>query len=310
MKKIQVSFVTSTYNCAIYVSQFIDSILNLSKISSFRCEIIIVDDHSEDGTWEELTRRAKKLKTLKIIRLSRNQGQQVAVSAALKFISDSSNVVVLLDSDGQHPLNVIPEMVEKVLSGVDIVYTVSKVRNSKSDALTSGIFWILAKRFISPRMIENQLMLKALSLRAVEFINLYKEGRRVLAAIVTDIGLKTDVMHVRNQKSRVDARNHNFFARLNIMIDLLLSGSSRLLDKIIIYSAVSLFFSFLFSLWTAFGIVFAEDPPSGYLTLVALILFFGNSIMVFLGLIARYISNVYSEVLSRPLFLIESRINV
>lgn len=310
MRKTKVTFATSTYNSATYISDFLQNLYELCSTNNYQPEIIVVDDHSNDGTWELLAKRAKTTKNLKVIRFSRNYGQQIAVSAALRFSSVNSDVVVLLDSDGQHPLNKVPEMVQNVLSGYDIVYTVSKVRNNKIDAITSRIFWYFSKMFIRPKMIENQLMFKAFSMQAINFINLYKEGKRVLSAIVTDIGLKSLVIEVENQKSRVNSRNHKFTNRVSIMMELVLSGSSRLLDKVIMFSSFSVAISSLFFIYSLLKAAVFGNPPSGYLTFITLILFFGNSCIALLGLVARFISNVYFEVLERPLYLVEKKINV
>jgi dolichol-phosphate mannosyltransferase len=65
--------------------------------------------------------------------LSRNFGQQIAVSAGLSFVS--GKYIVVMDADLQNPPNTIPDLLVHLRNGVDIVYTVSKVRNNWIDGL-------------------------------------------------------------------------------------------------------------------------------------------------------------------------------
>lgn len=306
----RISFVSSTFNCSSFIDEFIKSLIDCAKKEKYRFEIVIVDDCSKDETWERLRHLANSKKQLRIIRLARNYGQQISISAGLRFVSNDAEVIIVLDSDGEHPVEAIPVMVNQILSGYDVVFTTSKNRNSPIDTLTSKLFWIVMKILGNRKIVSNQLMFKALSSRAVKSINLYQENARTVAAIISDIGLRTTTIQVKNQKSRVRAKSHTFFSRLNLSFNFLILGSTRIIDQVILF-ATSCFLTVLaFLVFSFFLTIKSGQAPSGYLTLFALIAFFGSITFVILAIVARFVANIYIEVLSRPLFHVERTVNV
>src|SRR5262245_19979597 len=89
-------------------------------------ELVLVDDGSTDGTWEALVELARADRRLRLIRLSRNFGHQLALSAGLE--AARGDAIVSLDADLQDPPELIPELVERWREGYDVVYAVREHR--------------------------------------------------------------------------------------------------------------------------------------------------------------------------------------
>ena len=93
----------------------------LQKISEkYEYEIIFVNDGSPDNTWEEILKLCEKDDRVKGVNLSRNFGKEVALSAGVDMAS--SDAVITLDGDGQHPVEKIPLFIEEWENGYDMVY--------------------------------------------------------------------------------------------------------------------------------------------------------------------------------------------
>lgn len=304
---IEISIVGPVFNGRDTVSEFVKEIRQELLKFGESFEIILVDDGCKRGSWQVIEEECKKDSKVKGVRLSRNFGQQIAVSAGLSFARGSK--VVVLDADLQNPISAIPEILEKLESGEDIVYTVSKVRNNWIDECTSGLFWFMVNGLLGANMIPNQLMMKGFSRRFLSVYNEYHERVRVVAGITADIGMQSAVLEVQNDRRKSGGGNYSFFKRFNLMLDIVLAITSRPLNILINISLLALIGSLGLGLYTIINYLRYPDVPPGYATIISLITFFGSMTLLVLGIIGRYLSNIYIEVRQRPLFILQEKIN-
>jgi glycosyltransferase involved in cell wall biosynthesis len=306
--QLDISVVCPIYNSRDTLSTFIATLREVLAHSGHTYEVVLVNDGCPYNSWEAIENQCSLDKHIKGVRLSRNFGQQIAVSAGLTFTS--GRYVIVMDADLQNPPDVIPVIIEKLNEGVDIVYTVSKIRNNWIDELTSSMFWFIMNRVLSTNMIPNQLMMRGFNRKFLSVYNSYSERIRIVAGITHDIGMREAVLFVKNDRRKIGRGNYSFFKRLNLMIDIVLATTSRPLDLLINSSLLSLLLSFLIACNTIISYFLYPDAPAGYATLVTLITFFGSMTLLILGIIGRYLSNIYIEVRQRPLFIVQDKINL
>lgn len=304
---MKISVVTTIYNSGYLVPELIKEITQNILIVTNNYEIILVDDNSKDNSWEKILESAKNNQHIKGIKLSRNYGQQIAMSAGLRYAE--GDYIVIMDGDLQNPPSSIPVITEKLNEGYDIVYTVSNIRNNWKDELTSKLFWYLVNKIFKVGIIPNQLMMKGFNKKALEIYNSYDERVRVVAGITHDIGLNYCVINVKNQRRQKGKGNYNFFKRFHLMIELVIALTQKPLEYLINISIAILILSILFGIFNAINFIMYPNIPKGYTSLIILITFFGSLNMLLLGIIGRYLSNIYAEVRKRPLFLISEKIN-
>jgi dolichol-phosphate mannosyltransferase len=270
-------------------------------------EIILVNDHSSDGSETAITEQCQRHPFVKGITLCRTYGQQVAISAGMQFCR--GRYVLIMDGDLQNPPSEIPRLYEKIKEGHDVVYTRSKIRNDFWDRITSWLFWSVVTRILGLKMIRDQLMMKIMTASFVENYNRYREVNRVVAGIVQDIGMKYAVSDITNRKRISGRSNYHFFSRLELALDMILALSNRPLNWMIYLGGVSgLIFSIL-----AFGYFikhFIYNVPPGYTSLILSICLFGSLNLTMVGIIGRYLSNIYAEVRNRPLFFVQKKFNL
>lgn len=306
--EVDVTVVCPVYNGVDTLSSFISQLVAVLARTTQAYEIILVDDGCPYDSWQVIQSQCTFNASIKGIRLSRNFGQQIAVSAGLSFAS--GRYIVVMDADLQNPPNTIPDLLVHLRNGVDIVYTVSKVRNNWIDGFTSIIFWFVINKVFSTNMIPNQLMMKGFNRKFLSAFKSYNERIRTVAGITHDIGMRSIVIPVANQRRVSGKGNYGFFKRVNLMIDIVLAVTSRPLDVLIHIGLLSFIASIFMIFWTVAAYLLNPGMPSGYTTLVTLITFFGSMNLLVLGIVGRYLSSIYMEVRNRPMFIVQDKINI
>lgn len=307
MPFIELSVIATIYNGEPAIDELVSRINDACKKTVNSYEIILVEDCSKDKSWKKIQSICQRHSFVKGIQLSRNFGQQMAMSAGIRHAS--GNFVVIMDGDLQNPPEAIPLLIEKLKEDYDVVYTVSNTRNNFKDELTSKTFYFILNSLFKVGMIPNQLMLKGFSKRFVTTYNIYEERIRVVAGIVHDIGLNTTIIEVENQKRKHGKSNYNFFKRFYLMLDMIMAMTVKPLNYIINISILALAGTMIAAIYNLYVYFVKQDVPAGYTTIVLLILFFGSLITFMLGIIGKYLSNIYTEVRNRPAFIVNKKIN-
>jgi dolichol-phosphate mannosyltransferase len=272
--------------------------------SDISYEIVLVDDGCPAGSWGAIVEMASTNSHIRGVRLSRNFGQQIAVSAGIAEARGER--LVVMDCDLQNPPSAIPTIVARLRDGHDIVYTVSKTRNNGRDALTSRLFWFAMTTVFRVNIVPHQLMMRGMSRRFADIFVDYPEHTRTVAGISNDIGLKADVLEVENRTRASGKSSYNFLRRFNLMLHFVINMTDAPLNVIIYISLLVLMITMMASLVYLFNALFAS-VVSGFTTLILAIFFFGSLTTLILGIIGLYLANIYREVRRRPLFHVQER---
>jgi len=301
------SIVATVYNDAEVVSPLVQEIFAAAEPLEISIEVVLVDDHSSDDTGGAIRAECQRDPRVRGLTLARNYGQQIAVSAGI----DAANgrYLIVMDGDLQNPPAAIPRIyAELCSSGADVVYTISHVRNGWVDAFTSRVFWFTLERVLKVRMVKHQLMMRGMTRRVADSFRRYGESTRVVGGIMADMGFQYRVLEVEN-RPRVRGRSHyRFGSRVALGIDLVLALSNRPLDALINLGALGVLIASIASGYHLYTFLFRDVTP-GFTSLILSIVFFGSANMMILGIIGRYLSNIYREVRGRPLYLVEKVFN-
>ncbi len=143
-----ISLVIPIYNEISNIKTLHQGISSLSGSIGYSLEVIFIDDGSTDKSYQALKEITDNSPGYKIIKLSRNFGQQAAITAGIKYTS--GDAVIILDADLQDPLEVIPEFIAKWKEGYEVVYGVRKKR--KENLLKRNMYRLFYKllSIISP----------------------------------------------------------------------------------------------------------------------------------------------------------------
>ncbi len=301
------SIVATVYNDAETVPVLVENIVKNIPLQISKYEIILVNDFSRDSSEKAIEAECSKNPNVKGISLSRNYGQHTAMSAGMQHAT--GDYVITMDGDMQNPPSAIPAMVTKITEGYDIVYTVSKKRNGILDAFTSYIFWAMLTKVFKMNVVKHQLMLKIMTREFIERFTKYGEANRTIDGLVADISANYAILNVENQKRVHGRSNYNFFKRMDLTLDMIISLSSAPLNFLIYLGFFIFLGTVLCILYYLSSYLFDVVPP-GYTSTQLSIFFFGGLIVLILGIIGRYLSNIYTEVRQRPLFHIKKTYNL
>lgn len=266
-------------------------------------EIIFVDDGSPDNVWNELSEIADKNKKIKAIALSRNFGKENAICAG--FENASGDCVVCMDSDMQHPPEIIPEMYDLWKSGYEVVEGVKKKRidERKIYSVCSRIFYKVFK-CMSHMDLNNSSDFKLLDRGAVDAWKQLREHEVFFRGMSRWIGFKHiqiyfDVDKRMNGESRWSVKK---------LFSLAVSAITSYSALPLYMSAVcgGLFF-LLFTLMLIYAIYMKVKGYTldGFEIVIILQLMIGGILMTGLGMIGVYVGKIYSEAKRRPRYIIK-----
>lgn len=289
------------------IRELIRQVSHVCDLVCVEYEIILVDDRSPDSSWDEILAICGENSHVRGLRMARNVGQQIAVSAGLRYAS--APLVIAMDGDLQNPPAAIPDILGYLKAGFDVVYTVSTTRNTAIDAVTSWCFWWLMNNILRVGIVPNQLMMRGFSARALRAFNSYDEQIRNVVGISHDIGLNTIILKVENRKRHAGRSNYGFFKRFDVLLDVVLACSNRPLTYVIYLSFATMAFGLCLGMLTVINHLRYPEMPPGYASLATLLICFGSATLAVLGIIGRYLANIYTEVRRRPLFTVDQEIN-
>lgn len=304
---IELSVVATVYNDAQIVPVLVNEICTYCDQLNVNFEIILVNDYSSDASEIEIQKVCKQNDKVKGISLSRNYGQQIAISAGMRYAY--GKYVIIMDGDLQNPPSEIPRLYNEILKGYDIVYTVSKTRNNFLDKTTSTLFWFILSKLFGVKIVQNQLMMKIMRHSFVDKYNEYNEINRTVEGIIIDISNNYQVLNVENKKRIIGKSHYTFFKRNNLMIDMLISLTNAPLNMMLYIGWFVFLITILVSIYTLVQYLFF-DVTAGFTSTILSVFLFGSLIVLLLGFIGRYLSNIYNEVRRRPLFHVKEKFNI
>ncbi|MDO5018407.1 MAG: glycosyltransferase family 2 protein [Lagierella massiliensis] len=269
-------------------------------------EILYIDDGSSDNSLNIIKKLATK--NIRYISFSRNFGKEAAILAGLQM--SKGELVCLMDADLQHPPELIPKMLSKLLDDVDVVATIRVKRKS-----TGKIYNFCAKKFYKimnktgngVNLIPGVQDFRIMKRQVVNSILELQEKRRFSKGIFNWVGYNTRYIEVKDYKRIAGDSKWKFMDSLRYGLDGIISFSAAPLDLAVLIGSILSSIGFLYALYIVVKtIILGKDVP-GFATIVCLILLIGGINLIFMGVIGSYIGRIYEEVKGRPSYIIKEK---
>lgn len=272
-------------------------------------EFIFVNDGSTDHTANILRDLSIKDSSLKVVNLSRNFGHQMAVTCGMKYAS--GEVVAILDADLQDPPDILPKFFKKINEGYDVVYAIRK--NRKEGLLmkiTYNIFYRVLKNVASINIPLDSGDFCVMSKRVVEVLNKMPERNRFIRGLRSWVGFKQIGIEYERAGRFKGQSKYNFTRLLKLGFDGIFSFSYVPLQLMFYFGSLSLFLSFLGSLFAVYNRFFTKNyvKVPGFATTIILVMFIGGLQLFSMGLVGEYMRRIYEEIKKRPQYIVESTI--
>lgn len=271
-------------------------------------EIICIDDGSTDGTFSALMHEREMDQRIKLVRMARNFGKEAALTCGLHLAH--GNAAITMDSDLQHPPEVIPELIAKWQQGFEMVYAIRRNRDTESDTRNffSRAFYLIFKHIADIELPEGAGDFCLLSRKVVNAVNALPERSRFMKGLVTWVGFKHAEVPF-DVEARVGGESSwNFFRLLRFAFDGLTSFSTVPLRIWTWSGAAVSTLALAYALYLILRtMLFGIDVP-GYASVMVGILLLGGLQLLSLGMIGEYLARVFTEVKARPIYFIAERI--
>lgn len=296
--------VVPAHNEAENLKEFIPALSQSLKQQNIRFEILVVDDGSKDNTIEVLQELLKDY-PLRVLELSRNFGKEAALYAGLDHVD--ADLVLLIDADFQHPINVIPIMLNLWKEGYEMIYG---IRNRETESWIkkscTKIFYKILNASSTVDIPENAGDFRLLDAKVVHAIRNLPERNLYMKGLYAWVGFKS-IGILFNEKERQHGQSSfNFKSLLNLAI-FGFTAFSDLPLRICIYLGILVgILSFSYGCWIIVQTLFEGVTVPGWATLAASLAFLGAIQLIFIGILGEYITRIYAEVKARPKYIISA----
>lgn len=304
------SFVLPVHNEESGLACFYTSLLHALEPlrPRFAFEFVFVDDGSTDGSLSVLERLKAEDPRIAVLKLSRNFGHQVAITAGLDHASGAA--VVVMDTDGQDPPRVVPELVERWEEGYAVVYAQRRTRqDSWRKRLSANVYYRLLSRVSDIDIPRNTGDFRLLDRTAVEHLKAYRERNRYVRGMVASLGLRQASVPFDRERREADESSYPLSRMVRLATDGVTSFSSKPLELIFRLGLVILALSFLgigYAVFMKFAFPGITVPGWTFLAIIAL--FMGGTQVATIGLVGLYVGRIFVEVQQRPLYIVESHL--
>lgn len=305
MSSLSITFIACCYNEANNISQLLTDIESTMSNTQFEWELLLVDDGSWDDTSNVAKRLCQKNKRLKYLCLTRNFGKEAAICAGLDMVSDE-HAVLLLDADGQHPVNAILPMIDKLLAGADMVVALPKRRASSlsNKILSRAYHWFInlsTRHEITPGGGDFRL----LSSKQVKRLRSLRERGRYMKGLYSFPGGKIETVEYHELPRSDGDSTFSLGKRLGLAIDGITSLTTMPIRAFSVIGCIVLAFSLIYLLYIIFEILFFGRSAPGFASLLMSVVILNGLIMIQVGIQGEYIAQLLKEVKQRPIYVID-----
>jgi glycosyltransferase involved in cell wall biosynthesis len=267
--------------------------------------LLYVDDGSHDATWSVMNDLATQDPRIALLRLSRNFGKEIALTAGLDRVERGA--AFILDADGQDPPELLPQFTAKWREGFDDVHGTRIARAGEGifKRATAHAFYRLIGRLSKTPIPRDTGDFRLLSPRALAALRQLRERHRFMKGLFGWIGFN-QVALVYQRAPRI-AGNSKFSAwkLWNFALEGITSFSTAPLRVATYLGIASAMVAFVYGMWIVAKAMLWGDRVAGWPTMMSVILFLGGVQLVALGLIGEYLGRLYEESKQRPLYLVD-----
>lgn len=277
----------------------------MSSINDITYEMILVNDGSKDASIVQIKALSDQHGYVKYIDLSRNFGQQIALMAGIEHAS--GEVIVIMDADLQDPPECIPEMIEKINEGHDIVYAKRKNRQGESwlKRNTAKVFYRIFQKLAKIDMPLDTGDFRAISRRVTNVLKQMPEQQKFLRGQMAWMGFSQTFIEYERPERKAGQTGYTFRKMFRLALDGITSYSNFPLRLVTLSGFFFSFVAFLVMLYALYSKFILQDFVPGWTSLMVSVLFIGGIQLIAIGILGEYISRLHQNTQQRPLYIIQ-----
>jgi glycosyltransferase involved in cell wall biosynthesis len=267
--------------------------------------VLYVDDGSRDGTWAALQALAGADQRISLLRLSRNFGKELALTAGLDLVD--SDAAIVLDADGQDPPELLPAFVGKWREGFDVVFGTRTTREGESwlKQATAKAFYRVMNRLSNTGVPADTGDFRLMSRRVIDALRELRERQRFMKGLFAWVGFPQVSIPYQRQPRIAGASKFNYWRLWNFALEGITSFSTAPLRVATYLGLGTALLAFAYGAWIITKTLLWGDRVQGWPTMMAVVLFLGGIQLMALGVIGEYLGRLYLEAKQRPLYLVQ-----
>lgn len=273
--------------------------------------LILVDDGSTDGTFALMQALASEDARVRALRLSRNFGSHVAITAGLEMATGDAALVITADME--EPAEAIGQFLAQWRAGEEVIWG---VREQRSDSLlnqaTSAAFHWLFRQFglsdYAREGVGGGFFL--VDRRVLQALRAMPEGNRTIIGLLTWVGFRQGFVHYTQQKQAGRVSRWTLGKKIKLAIDSFVGFSDRPIRLISLTGIVIAAASFLYATVLVLRSVMLGVAVQGWPTLMVVVLFLGGMQLVVTGVMGEYLWRGVDDARRRPLYIIADHCNL
>lgn len=307
----KITVVVPCFNEENLIDKLTDKLLIQCNNLKLDYEIIFVEDGSTDNTFEKIKEKINQNNKIKVIKLSKNYGSHIAISAGIEN-SSNTDLIIVCPIDDVVIDKLFSDLIQKYKEGFDIVWSVRKKRNKSFFLkLMTNIYY---KIFITLTGFKNYpkngtSAIFLINRKIVNELKKFKEGNRVINVLLFSMGFKQGFVEY-NENKNIRKSSYNFFKRFKIAIDSIVSYSYVPMRIISFFGILLSIFAFIFSVDVYLDFLLNDISVEGWTTVVILISLLGGIQLLTLGILGEYLWRTSNDSKKRPLYLLEEKIGL
>ena len=304
-----ISIIIPVFNEGESIAYLLDEVLNVMQNNKLNCELIVVNDGSNDNTSIVLDELTIKVKELSVISLRKNYGQTAAMAAG--FDNSKGEIVITLDGDLQNDPNDIPKLISHINEGYDLICGWRYERKDKliSRRIPSKIANKLIANVTGLKLHDYGCSLKAFKKEIVDDIKLYGELHRFLPVLANIEGAKIKEIKVNHRSRKYGSSKYGIDRTFRVLMDLLTvwfmtKFLTRPMYGFGFFGIVSILISFGMTSYLFIIKLLGNDIGNRPMLMFALILGIAGVQLFSFGLLGELLIRTYHESQNRPIYRI------
>ena len=304
---VHLSVVIPVYNESSLIDELVKRVKTNVKLITEDYEIIIVDDGSQDNTWNSIENEAKTENRVKGIKFSRNFGHHYAITAGLH--NSTGDWVVVMDGDLQDRPEVIPELYKKSQEGFDVVFVSRQNRpESLHYRIIQKMFYWLLRVLSGTNFDSSQANFSIISKKVVEAFKCFPENARFYGSTIKWLGYKRTQITADHGERFLGSSSYTLKKRIKLASDIILSFTERPLKFSIGIGIMVSMVSLFTTVWVVYRSIYFGYSVTGWASLISAIFFSLGIILITIGILGIYIGEIFNQLKNRPMYIIDKEI--
>lgn len=303
------SIVSPVYQAESLVDELVERIVQSVSVITDSFEIVLVEDGSNDGSWEKIAGQCRNNPRVKGIRLSRNFGQHHAIIAGIN--AAQGEWVVIMDCDLQDRPEEIVRLYQKAQEKYDIVLAGRTNRqHSFFNRFMSKMFYKVLSWLSGTQYDSRVANFGVYHRRVIDSVLKMRENIPYFTAMINWVGFRRAVLPVEHAARPRGKSAYNFRRLVKLAIDALLAHSDKPLKLIVALGVAISFFAFILGIVVVYRYFAGTITLLGYTSLITALCFFSGLTISVLGVIGLYIGKIFEGIKNRPTYLVRESFNL